>query len=166
MLVQKMTATVLALVIMALMGYAGFVVSVPFADIDISLADIFVATLNMLPLALLFYALSLWAGAMAPNRAAGAAGVIAVVTASYFLYSIANGVDAVRDLRYGTPFYYYGAGESLTSGITWWHVGLLLGIAAMLLAHAIWLFQRRDVSTGGGEFDAGGLLRRLIPIGG
>lgn len=159
---QKVLATAVALLIIVMMGYAGFVLSVPFVDIDVSLGDILVATLNMLPIALLFYALSLWSGAMAPNRAAAAAGVIAVVTASYFLYSIANGVEAVQGLRYATPFYYYGAGESLTNGITWWHVGLLLGIAGALLAHALYVFQRRDISAGGSEFDAGGLLRRCF----
>lgn len=161
---QKAAATLLALALIVVIGYTGFLVSVPFADIEISLAGLLVAVLNMLPIAVLFYALALWAGTAAPNRAAAAAGLIALATAAYFLYSISNGVDALRGLRYATPFYYYGAGRSLSDGITWWHAGVLLGVAAAFIAFTLWTFQRRDISAGGEEVDVRAALRSLNPL--
>jgi ABC-2 type transport system permease protein len=161
---QKAAATLVGLVLIVAMGYVGFLLSVPFADIEISLAGLLVAVLNMLPIAVLFYALALWAGTAAPNRAAAAAGLIALATAAYFLYSISNGVDALRDLRYATPFYYYGSGRSLSEGVTWWHVAVLLAIAAAFIALTLWTFQRRDISAGGAEVEVRAALRSLNPL--
>lgn len=161
---QKAAATLVALLLIAGIGYVGFLVSVPFTDIDISLWDLLVAVLNMLPIAALFYALALWAGTAAPNRAAAAAGMVALATAAYFLYSISNGVDALRDLRYATPFYYYGAGRSLTEGLVWWHAGLLSFVAAGFIALTLWTFERRDIAAGGSEIDVRTALRSLNPL--
>lgn len=160
---QKAGAVVLGGGAIIAIGWLGFALSVPFVRIDVSLADTAIASANMLPITLLFFALALWAGAVAPSRGVAAGMTIGLATAAYFISTLANGVDSLRALRYATPFYYYGSGASLVHGIQWWHVGLLCGIAAALVALTVRTFERRDVSAGGAaDVDMAGMLRRIV----
>jgi ABC-2 type transport system permease protein len=88
--------------------------------------------------------------------AAGA--VIGIVTTAYFLYTLSNGVESLRWMRYATPFYYYGSGLPLIRGIEWWHAGLLTGLAVVFLAMSVRMFERRDIASGNGELN----LRLLL----
>lgn len=160
---QKVAAVVIGSAAIIAIGWLGFALSLSFVRIDVSIADTAIASANMLPITLLFFALSLWAGAVAPSRGVAAGMVIAFATAAYFISTLANGVDSLRRLRYATPFYYYGSGASLVHGIQWWHIALLLGIAATLVVLTVRTFERRDVSTGGSsDVDVAGMLRRVL----
>jgi ABC-2 type transport system permease protein len=162
-IVQKVIAVLVGTVLIIALGWVGFLVSIPFVEIGVSLADTAIACANMLPIVVLFFALSLWAGVIAPSRGLASAIAIGVATATYFISTLGNGVAALRDLRYATPFYYYGAGTSLVDGINWWHVGLLLAIAAVFIALAVRSFERRDVSVGGAtDVDVAAMLRRIF----
>jgi ABC-2 type transport system permease protein len=162
---EKLVAMIAGAALIVAGGYAGFLVAVPTVRIDISLVDLAIASMNMLPIVLLFLTMSLWAGAVAPNRGAGAGAMIAFATATYFLYTISNGVESLRWMRYTSPFYYYGAGLPLVNGIVWWHVGLLLGIAGVFVLLALRTFGRRDVSAGGAtDLSAAGVLRRVASV--
>lgn len=159
---EKLIATISGTALIIAGGYAGFLISIPSVRIEVSLIDVGIACANMLPIVLLFLTMSLWAGAVAPNRGTAAGAMIAFATATYFLYTISNGVESLRWLRYSSPFYYYGAGLSLVKGIVWWHVGLLLAIAALFVILALRTFERRDVSAGGAtDLSAAGILRRI-----
>lgn len=160
---QKVAASVIGSAAIIAIGWLGFALSISLVRIDVSLADTAIASANMLPITLLFFALSLWAGAVAPSRGVASGIVIASATAAYFISTLANGVDSLRGLRYATPFYYYGSGASLVHGIQWWHVALLLGVAASLVALTVRTFERRDVGTGGAaDVDVAGMLRRVV----
>lgn len=160
---QKVAATVIGGALIIAIGWLGFALSVPFVRIDVSLADTAIASANMFPITLLFFALSLCAGAVAPSRGVASAIAIGLATAWYFISILANGVESLHNLRYATPFYYYGSGASLVHGIDWWHVGLLLGASAGLLALTIHAFGRRDVSAGGSaDVDLAASLRRIV----
>lgn len=160
---QKAAAVVLGSVLITAIGWLGFAASIPFVNINVSLADTAIASANMLPITLLFFALSLWAGAVAPSRATAAGIAIAFATAGYFVNTLANGVESLRNLRYASPFYYYGSGTSLVHGIDWWHAGLLLGSSAAFVVLTLRSFERRDVSAGGAsDIDVAGVLRRIV----
>ncbi len=165
-IVQKTAAAVVGSAAIIAIGWLGFALAIPFIGIEVSLSDAAIASANMLPITLLFFALSLWSGAVAPSRAVAAGMVIGLATAAYFVSTLANGVDSLRNLRYATPFYYYGAGEPLVYGIAWWHVGLLLGIAAMFVVLTVRTFEARDISTGGAaDVDVASMLRRIFAGG-
>lgn len=164
--VQKTAAAVIGSAAIIAIGWLGFALSIPLIGIDVSLADAAIASANMLPITLLFFALSLWSGAVAPSRAVAAGVVIGLATAAYFISTLANGVDSLRNLRYATPFYYYGSGEPLVYGIEWWHVGLLLGVAATFVVLTVRTFESRDISTGGSaDVDVASMLRRIFAGG-
>ena len=158
-LVQKVAATCLGSVLMVAIGAGGFFVSVPFVDINVTLREITLAMANMLPITLFFFALSLWLSAVAPSRGLASGVAIGVVTAAYFVNTLAIGVRSLESLKYASPFYYYGAGLPLVNGIAWPHVALLLGIAAAFVVLALHAFARRDVATGGSDIDVLGALR-------
>jgi ABC-2 type transport system permease protein len=162
MLAQKIAAFVIGLTAVVLVGEVGFVATVPFIDIGgVTVGDTLIASLNMIPVTLLFYGLSLWAGSVAPSRGVAAGALTGIVTVAYFVYTISNGVESLAWLKYATPFYYYGGGEPLRDGFDWPAVGLLLGLSALLVAAAFATFQARDVSTGASsEFDLFRLVRR------
>ena len=158
-LVQKAAASCLGSVLMVAIGAGGFFVSVPFVDINVTLREITLAMANMLPITLFFFALSLWLSAVAPSRGLASGVAIGVVTAAYFVNTLANGVRSLDSLKYASPFYYYGAGLPLVDGIAWPHVALLLGLAAAFVVLALRAFECRDVATGGGDIDVLGALR-------
>ncbi|MHB8375334.1 MAG: ABC transporter permease subunit [Dehalococcoidia bacterium] len=159
-LLQRTAAVCAGAAAITMLGWLGFAISVPFVGIQTSLADTLVASANMLPITLFFFALSLWLGAVAPSRGLASGVAIGLVTAGYFVNTLANGVRALDSLKYASPFYYYGAGLPLVNGIDWPHVALLLGLAAAFVLLALYAFERRDVATGGGDIDVLGALRR------
>ena len=162
MVIAKTAATVVSTVAIVVMGFAGFAMTIPPVDIDLSVWDAFLASANLLPIALLFYALSLWLGAVAPSRGIAAGIAIGLVTLAYFANTIAAGVDALSWMKYGSPFYYYGAGLPLVEGIDRAHAGGLLAVAALFFALALRTFEARDVTIGGAaELDPLAVLRRI-----
>ena len=162
LIAAKMLAALAGAIAIVMMGVLGFAISIPFVEIDASVWDTFVASVNMLFVTFLFYGLSLWLGAVAPTRAAAAGGAIAVLVAAYFIDLMAASVEALDWLRYLSPFYYYGRGLPLVNGINWWHAALLTGIGAALCALAVRTFNRRDVTVGGAtSMPLRELVRRL-----
>jgi ABC-2 type transport system permease protein len=160
---QKAAATAIGSVLIVAIGYLGFVISIPFVNIAVTLGDVAIASANMLPITLFFFGLSLWLGAVAPSRGIASGAAIGVATLGYFLYSLANGVDALSGVRYASPFYYYGTGDALIHGFNWPHVALLLGMAGALVVAALRTFEHRDVVTGGAsEIGVAGILRRVV----
>jgi ABC-2 type transport system permease protein len=163
MVLQKCLAFCVGAVLVVALGFVGFVVSIPFVSIAITLSDAAVASANMLPITLLFFTFSLWLGAVAANRGAAAGAAVAVATGTYFANSLASGVHAVSGLRYASPFYYYGAGLPLVKGIDWPHVTLLFGVAVLFLVLALRAFERRDIAIGCvASLRPRDLLRRVV----
>jgi len=157
-LLEKVAASAIGAIAIVAGGMVGFLVSLPTVDIDLTLGDVAIASANMLPITMLFLALSVWAGAALPSRGLASGVVIGIVTAAYFVFSLSNGVESLQWMRYATPFYYYGSGMSLVRGIEWWHVGLLLGLAALFVVFSVRMFETRDIASGRGELN----LRRVF----
>lgn len=165
LVLQRIVATILGTVSIIAIGYLGWLLSVPFVDIDVSLWDVFLANINLLPITLLFFSLSLAAGAIAPTRGMAVAISVGIATATYFIQTLAATVDVLEPLKYLSPFYYYGNGEPLVNGLNWPHIALLMGIALALCIVAVRTFEERDVSTGGAsDLSFGAMLRRTLAI--
>lgn len=149
LILVRTASAMIGMVAVVALGYAGFLLSIPFVSIDVTLWDAFLGCVNLLPLGLFFYALSLWLGAVMPARVHAVGVATAVATFAFFADTIAAGVEEVRWMRYGSPYYYFGRGLPLVEGIDWAHAGVLLGLAALFVALALRAFERRDVTPGG-----------------
>ena len=53
--------------------------------------------------------------------------------------------DSLAGYARWSPFYYYSGNDPLVNGMHWGHGALLAGLAAGLVALALFLFQRRDL---------------------
>lgn len=144
----------------ALAGFPAILAGKIFIDFDLGNWRIFEATLNMLPITLLFLALAFWATTWLPSRAAAASLTIGVLVVAYFINMIGASVDALAEIRKVSPFYWADAPRVLVRGFDFARAGGLLAIAAVLLALATRSFEHRDISSGTREWSWRALVAR------
>ena len=161
---QKATAGVLSLIAIIAIGYLGWLISIPFVDIEVSLWDVFLGNVNLLPISLLFFALSLYAGAVLPTRSAAVGLVVGLAVAAYFAQTVAAIVDGLSWIEYLTPFYYYGAGAPLVDGMNWWHIALLLGPRRVVGDDAADVRPPRRECGGATDLGLSGVMRRIAAV--
>jgi ABC-2 type transport system permease protein len=152
LVLEKTAGLVAAIALAALASFPGFLLGAAFTDIGVGMGRIFAAVVNMLPITLLFLALSLWGSATLPGRGAAAALAVGVVVVTYFLYTVGSAVDAIEGVRKLSPFYWADASRVLVRGFDWARAGALTAIAAALFVLALIAFVRRDVSAGAREW--------------
>ena len=144
---EKLLALFVATLAICAVIYCGFLISVPFVDINIGLGRLLVGTLNLVPLILLFESFSMWAGVALPSRGVATGLSVAIAVASYFFYYLGNLVDALKPLRSLSVFYHYHGTEVLSDGVHWPGALLLLGLYVLFAVWALYLFQRRDIGV-------------------
>lgn len=127
--------------------YIGWLVSVPFVDIDLGLGELAVATLSLVPLIAFFQAFSMWAGVTLPGRGLATGTAVALAVLSYFLYYLANIVDALEPLQQLSVFYHYHGTSVLTDGVQWGGQALLVALYLLFAGWALLSFQRRDLGV-------------------
>ena len=66
---------------------------------------------------------------------------------AYFLNALAPLVESLESSRMLSPFYYYIGADPLTNGLNPGHVAVLIGLTAVLLAVALFTFNRRDLAV-------------------
>lgn len=157
LLLEKLAGLLLALVLILLLIYAGWLVSVPFVDIDVGLGELAVATANVLPVIAFFQAFSLWAGVTLPSRGLATGAAVGLAVVSYFVFYLASIVDAIEPLRWVSVFYHYHGTEVLLDGVQWGGLALLVALYALFAGWAVVSFQRRDIGV------SVGLKLRLWP---
>lgn len=148
--VEKLAGLLVATLLICAIVYAGWLVSVPFVDIDLGLGELAAATLNLVPLIAFFQAFSMWAGVTLPSRGLATGTAVALAVASYFVYYLANIVDSLEPLQQLSVFYHYHGTEVLTDGVHWGGVALLVALYALFAAWALISFQRRDLGVTAG----------------
>jgi ABC-2 type transport system permease protein len=148
--VEKLAGLLVATLLICAIVYTGWLISVPFVDIDLGLGELAVATLNLVPLIACFQAFSMWAGVTLPSRGLATGAAVALAVASYFLYYLANIVDALEPLQQLSVFYHYHGTEVLTDGVHWGGVALLLALYVLFAAWALVGFQHRDLGVSAG----------------
>lgn len=138
----------------------GWVLSIPFVDIDLSLGRTLLATFNLAPIVLAFGALSAWAGAAFPDRrlATGFVAMIAVV--SYVVDALAQLVDILSPLRWTSAFHYYAGTTVIRDGLDWPKMAVLLGAFFLFSALTLKAFERRDIHVRAGAYSLRSLFRR------
>jgi ABC-2 type transport system permease protein len=146
LVLEKMAGIVIATVAIAAITCLGWLVSVPFVDIDISLLSLVAATFNLAPITLTFAFLAMWLGAAMSDRRAATAAVTAVAVLSYFVNYLSRIVEALEPIAWASPFHYYDI-DVLTAGFDWWQAAVLLGLVVALAIAAVAAFERRDIGV-------------------
>jgi ABC-2 type transport system permease protein len=143
---EKMAGIAVATLLIIITASVGWVLSVPFVDIDIGLADVFLATLLIVPITLTFAILAMFLGAAMADRRAATAAVTALAVASYFLNYLALIVDSLRPLAWASPFHYYDL-DVLVEGIDWLRTAFLLLLTGILVVATLACFEKRDIGV-------------------
>lgn len=142
-------ALVLILAIMAAISVASMATLEGKADTQgISLTDLGVAVMAILPITLLFATMSLFLGAYLPSRRIAATIAALVVVFSYFANNLASLSEPLEKLQFLYPFHYFDSQSLLTEGINSGDTLVLLGASAVFLALTLLSFQRRNITVG------------------
>jgi ABC-2 type transport system permease protein len=157
LLLEKLAAFIAGTLGITLITMAGWLLSVPFVDIEIDGLDLFVATLNLAPITLVFGSFALMASVSLPSRGQATGVATAVAVATFMLNYLAALVDLLGPLRWLSPFHYAGTTEVLSSGMDWAKSGALVLLFAVCTAASVRAFERRDIGVRGGR----GMLDRL-----
>jgi ABC-2 type transport system permease protein len=147
--IEKLAGLFAATALLALITYIGWLISVPFVDIDVSLGDMAVSTANLVPLMLALQSLACLASVTLPSRGVATGAVTAFAVASYFINYIASLVDALEPIRVVSVFYHYHGTEVLTDGVQWAGLVVLLVLCAVFSALTVAGLERREI--GGGQ---------------
>lgn len=144
---DKFGVLLISMLFLGTMFWAGIAVCVLGLGIDLSLLKLAEATIGAMLLALVFSSLSFMVGCVKGNKSMsmGIASGLAVLT--YFLNSIGGMVNALKDYRFLSPFYYYVEPNTLANGLAPAHVLVLLGLIAVFFVISIPAFNRRDIAV-------------------
>jgi ABC-2 type transport system permease protein len=115
------------------------------AEMKLSTANVAAAMLHLALLGAVFGALALLLGSLTGRVALSRAVPALVAVAAYLVNGFATTVDWLRPVRPASPFYQYIAHDPIRSGVSWLAVTVALATIAVLVAGAVWGFQRRDV---------------------
>jgi ABC-2 type transport system permease protein len=154
---EKIAAILVATLAITLIACLGWIVSVPLVDIDIAIADLMLATLNVAPITLAFAFLSMWAGVALPDRRVATGAVTAIAVGSFFLNYLAALVDSLQPVAWLSLFHYYDL-DILVEGAGWWRIAVLIVAAVVFAAAAIHSFERREIGV------RSGLHLNLLPF--
>jgi ABC-2 type transport system permease protein len=116
----------------------------------ISVTTLLAGTFNMLPIILAMMAFTVLAGTVLRRRGQAAAVATAFVVGTYFLDTLGKSAseNIINQLSKLSIFSYYDSTSILQSGEPMWgNLALLLVVALVLWAGAVWFFQRRDVGV-------------------
>lgn len=144
---EKFAALVVYLSALAFVLWLGVAIGVRVVAVDISLWRLAEATVSSVLLGLVFGALALALGCASGNRglSMGVAGAVAVAT--YLLNTLGSMVEGLKSYCKLSPFYYYISAEPLRNGLDLGHAVVLIGLMAVLLTVALFVFERRDLAV-------------------
>jgi ABC-2 type transport system permease protein len=115
--------------------------------LDMSYANIAVASLMSVLLALGFGALALLIGGFSGKRRVASYTAAGAATVAYFANAFLPVSSTLSGWARLSPFYWYGHNQPLSIGMDWGDAAILAGIALVLVGLAAVAFQRRDVAT-------------------
>jgi ABC-2 type transport system permease protein len=113
-------------------------------DLEISFGKLVAASLSVGLLALLFAAVALAFGAIAPGRARAIAVAAGLAIAAWIFDGLARSVDALEGWRALAPYYHALGQNPLREGAPWGGWALLIAATAIVAVLAAWGLERRD----------------------
>lgn len=137
-----------ACIIMALV-YVGWLISVPFVDIDIGYLQLASATARIVPLVWLLQMMSMWLAAAISERRT-ATGLITIFSvASYIVAYLGGIVDVLAPLRWTSVFFYHDGVNALSS-FDPAKFAVLIVLTVLFAFMAVKSFEAREIGVRGG----------------
>jgi ABC-2 type transport system permease protein len=116
------------------------------AELGIEPPNVVAATAALIGLTMLAGALALAVGALTGRRVLATAAGAGIAVLGYVFNAIANQVQDAEVLRAVSPYAWAYDGNPIVEGADWGGLGLLWGLAAVLVAVAALALRRRDIT--------------------
>lgn len=116
------------------------------SELGIEPANVVAASAALIGLTLLSAAFALAVGALTGRRTFATAAGAAVAVLGYVFNAIANQVEDAEALRTVSPYAWAYQNTPLVDGADWGGLGLLWGLAALLVAVSALALRRRDIT--------------------
>ncbi len=129
--------------------WAGVYLGSVLGGLGISPANIAAATALGTLVGLVFGGIALVLSAATGRMRIATFGTIGIALVAYLVNSIAILNDTIDSLAALTPFDYYLTNQPLSNGMDWGNAAVLLIAFIVLVAAAVWLFDRRDLRQTG-----------------
>lgn len=147
LVLERFAALAAAVALLGLVIWAGTALATRFAEMGIALDRLAAAVLGLALLALTFGAIALAVGAATGRRGLVLAVTAALAVLSYVAFTFAPMVDALSFMEPLSPFTWYLGEDPLRNGLDPTGTALLTAVPLVLLAIAVWSFDRRDVGV-------------------
>lgn len=144
---EKLGAMAIELAGLGLVLWASLWLSELLVDLDVSAAHLAAATLNASLLAFSFGTIAFMLGAGTGHRTLAIGITTAGSVAAYLVNGLAGLVPALQVPQKLSPFYHYGAGDPLRSGLVLGHALVLVAIAVTAATVGVVAFERRDLAS-------------------
>ncbi|MGD9713359.1 MAG: ABC transporter permease subunit [Thermomicrobiales bacterium] len=148
----KAAALGASIAIAALAALVGFAIGKSLVEFEISLGRLFEAALYMLPVAFLFLGLSLLASATLPSRGSAAMVITGIAVIAYFIQILGEAAPVLKRVRNVSPFYWSEPSRVIVNGFDWVRAGTMLMLAFVAVMLAMFMFERREISSGAREW--------------
>lgn len=145
--IDKALAFVLVLVALGVVLFVSLLIGSELFEMSLGAVEVAAASVQSTLLATTFGGLALAISAALGPRGHAAAITGAVAFASFILYSLAPVVESLDKVQKASPFYWYQADNPIANGFNLGHTGVLIAATVVLIAVAVWLFDRRDVQV-------------------
>lgn len=137
-----------ALALILLIGYAGWLVTLPGSGMDITALQLLRPFVPLFALLFLFGGLALLFSLMLPSARLASMLAGALLVANFLLAGLAALNDNLQSMMDLTPFHFLQGGDAINGLKIGWVLGLTA--AGFLFAALAWLlFRRRDIRVGG-----------------
>jgi ABC-2 type transport system permease protein len=114
-----------------------------------SIGNIAATSLLVTLVGVAFGALALALGAATGRMKVATYGTVGVALVFFVLNAFLPFSDTFAGYAKWSPFYYYLTSDPLSNGMNWGHGAVLAGLALVLTAIAVFLFNRRDLRQSG-----------------
>lgn len=117
--------------------------------LEIDIVKLMVITVSVMPVMIFLLALTTFTGSIISKHQLVITIVTVYIMFSYAVQTVGPMVDApwMDAVESVALFTYYNVENTLLNGVTFWHVGLMLGLAVALVGASFINFERRDIAV-------------------
>lgn len=147
-LLAKFSALITFTLVVLLATWLGIMAGIAYTGLkDVDAVNILYGVLNMAPLGLFFAAVAYFLTGVRGGKGTALGVTLALAAGTYLVHTLSDVASIPEWLQKLSPWYYYDGVHVLRDGVDLFNVGLLLGLAALLVGGAMWFFGRRDAGV-------------------
>ncbi len=144
---DKFAAMVVVTIMVTFTIWASLYMGAILVDMDIGAWPLAQVTTSAAWLGLVFGAFALALGCATGKRNMSIGVTVGLAASAYLYNALAPLADALEPTRVLSPFYYYNSADPLSNGLDPVHMSVMTAAIAVLLAAAMFTFERRDVGV-------------------